>query len=42
VLPAEFGLFDGFVRGVAMLYLNNGTSPTYTPITLPTANRPGV
>ena len=41
VLPGSFYLFDEFVRGVAMLYLNNGTSPTQTPITLPTANRPG-
>ncbi|QUQ64315.1 oxygenase MpaB family protein [Kutzneria sp. CA-103260] len=41
VMPVDFYLFDQFVRGVAMLYLNNGTSPTYTPITIPTANRPG-
>ena len=41
VLPGSFYLFDEFVRGVAMLYLNNGTSPTQTPVTLPTANRPG-
>jgi hypothetical protein len=41
ILPADFYLFDQFVRGVAMLYLDNGTSPTYTPITIPTANRPG-
>jgi hypothetical protein len=41
VMPGGFYLFDQFVRGVAMLYLNNGTSPTQTPITLPTANRPG-
>jgi hypothetical protein len=41
VLPTSFSLFDRFVRGLAMLFLNNGTSPTYTPITIPTGNRPG-
>ncbi|WP_020662302.1 oxygenase MpaB family protein [Amycolatopsis benzoatilytica] len=41
VKPGSFWLFDQFVRGISMLYLNNGTSPTQTPITLPTANRPG-
>jgi hypothetical protein len=41
IAPGSLYLFDQFVRGIAMLYLNNGTSPTQTPITLPTANRPG-
>ncbi|MFD1663434.1 oxygenase MpaB family protein [Streptomyces caeni] len=41
IVPDGFYLFDQFVRGIAMLYLNNGTSATQTPITLPTANRPG-
>ncbi|WP_045747288.1 oxygenase MpaB family protein [Actinoplanes rectilineatus] len=41
VIPSTFSLFDQFVRGLAMLFLNNGTSPTYTPITIPTGNRPG-
>ncbi len=40
-MPANYYLFDQFVRGIAMLYLNNGTSPTQTPITLPSANRDG-
>ncbi|GAA0622539.1 oxygenase MpaB family protein [Kutzneria viridogrisea] len=40
VMPAGFYLFDQFVRAIAMLFLNNGTSPTSTPITIPTANRP--
>ncbi|MFE7165921.1 oxygenase MpaB family protein [Streptomyces sp. NPDC057616] len=40
-VPDGFYLFDQFIRGIAMLYLNNGTSATQTPITLPTANRPG-
>lgn len=40
VMPVGFYVFDQFVRGVAMMYLNNGTSPTRTPITIPTANRP--
>ncbi|GAB2995713.1 hypothetical protein GCM10017788_56740 [Amycolatopsis acidiphila] len=41
VAPAGFYVFDQFVRAIAMLFLNNGTSPTSTPITIPTANRPG-
>ncbi|SDL30464.1 oxygenase MpaB family protein [Streptomyces indicus] len=41
VLPGSGYLFDQALRGIAMLYLNNGTSPTQTPITLPAANRPG-
>ncbi|MEU4693926.1 oxygenase MpaB family protein [Actinoplanes sp. NPDC023714] len=41
VIPTTFSVFDRFVRGLAMLFLNNGTSPTYTPITIPTGNRPG-
>jgi hypothetical protein len=41
VAPVAFDVIDQFVRGIAMMYLNNGTSPTQTPITLPTANRPG-
>ncbi|MBC9715223.1 DUF2236 domain-containing protein [Streptomyces sp. TRM66268-LWL] len=41
VLPRSGYLFDQALRDIAMLYLNNGTSPTQTPITLPAANRPG-
>ncbi|MEU4506693.1 oxygenase MpaB family protein [Streptomyces sp. NPDC024089] len=41
IAPDGIYLFDQFVRGVAMMFLNNGTSPTQTPITLPTGNRPG-
>ncbi|MFF1696354.1 oxygenase MpaB family protein [Streptomyces sp. NPDC058257] len=41
IVPDGLYLFDQVVRGIAMLFLNNGTSPTRTPITLPTANRPG-
>ncbi|MFI6937731.1 oxygenase MpaB family protein [Streptomyces sp. NPDC050418] len=41
VLPGSGYLFDQALRGIAMLYLSNGTSTTQTPITLPTANRPG-
>ncbi|MGR7000521.1 hypothetical protein ACU686_24845 [Yinghuangia aomiensis] len=40
-MPVNYYLFDQFVRGVAMLFLNNGTSATQTPVTLPSANRPG-
>ncbi|MEU8663122.1 oxygenase MpaB family protein [Actinoplanes philippinensis] len=41
IIPTTFSLFDQFIRGLAMLFLNNGTSPTYTPITIPTGNRAG-
>ncbi|MFJ2738283.1 oxygenase MpaB family protein [Streptomyces sp. NPDC087440] len=41
VAPEALYLFDQFIRGVAMMFLNNGTSPTQTLITLPAANRPG-
>jgi hypothetical protein len=41
IMPSGFSMFDQFVRGLAMLFLNNGTSPSYTPITIPTGNRPG-
>jgi hypothetical protein len=41
IIPTTFSLFDRFIRGLAMLFLNNGTSPTYTPITIPTGNRAG-
>jgi endo-cleaving rubber dioxygenase len=39
--PAGNDLFDQLLKGFAMLYLNNGTSATYTPITLPLTNRIG-
>lgn len=39
IVPIAFDVIDQFVRGIAMMYLNNGTSPTQTPITIPTANR---
>jgi hypothetical protein len=41
IIPTTFSLFDQFIRGLAMLFLNNGTSPTYTPITIPAGNRVG-
>ncbi|WP_410639122.1 oxygenase MpaB family protein [Amycolatopsis sp. lyj-346] len=41
IVPAGFFLFDQFVRALAMLFLNKGTSSTSTPITIPTGNRPG-
>ena len=39
VMPVGFYLFDQFIRALAMLFLNKGTSPTVTLITIPTANR---
>jgi hypothetical protein len=41
IMPVGFYLFDQFIRALAMLFLNKGTSPTATPVTIPTANRPG-
>ncbi|AYF28561.1 oxygenase MpaB family protein [Micromonospora tulbaghiae] len=41
LMPETFGLFDRFIRGLAMLFLNNGSSASHTPITIPVMNRPG-
>jgi endo-cleaving rubber dioxygenase len=41
VIPVGFYMFDQFLRALAMLFLNNLSSPTTTPITIPTGNRPG-
>jgi hypothetical protein len=41
VMPVGFYMFDQFIRALAMLFLNKVTSPTTTPITIPTGNRPG-
>ncbi|WP_410575321.1 oxygenase MpaB family protein [Amycolatopsis sp. cmx-4-61] len=41
IAPAGFYLFDQFIRALAMLFLDKGTSPASTPITIPTGNRPG-
>lgn len=41
IMPQGYSMFDRFVRGLAMLFLNNGTSASHTPITIPTGNRPG-
>ncbi|RRO17014.1 DUF2236 domain-containing protein [Saccharopolyspora rhizosphaerae] len=41
VAPAGFYVFDQFIRALAMMFLNKGASPTTTPITIPTGNRPG-
>jgi endo-cleaving rubber dioxygenase len=40
VAPVGFYMFDQFIRALAMLFLNKGTSPTTTLITIPTGNRP--
>jgi hypothetical protein len=39
IMPIGFHMFDQFIRALAMLFLNKGTSPTTTLITIPTANR---
>ncbi|MBB4905890.1 oxygenase MpaB family protein [Actinophytocola algeriensis] len=41
IMPVGFYMFDQFIRALAMLFLNKVTSPTTTPITIPTGNRPG-
>jgi len=41
VIPVGFYMFDQFLRALAMLFLNNLSSPTTTPITIPTGNRAG-
>ncbi|WP_439379037.1 oxygenase MpaB family protein [Amycolatopsis lexingtonensis] len=41
IAPAGFYMFDQFIRAIAMLFLNKVSSPTTTPITIPTGNRPG-
>ncbi|MFD7132903.1 oxygenase MpaB family protein [Streptomyces sp. NPDC059894] len=41
VMPGTFYMFDQFVRALAMLFLNKGSSGTTTPITIPTGNRAG-
>lgn len=40
VMPDAFYLFDQVLRGIAMLFLNEGSSHTTTPIELPDMNRP--
>ncbi|UOE44715.1 oxygenase MpaB family protein [Agromyces larvae] len=39
--PLTFYMFDQFVRALAMAFLNQGSSGTTTPITIPDINRPG-
>ncbi|MFC8536424.1 oxygenase MpaB family protein [Streptomyces sp. NPDC057249] len=41
VMPGTFYAIDQMVRGLAMLFLNKGSSGTTTPITIPTGNRAG-
>ncbi|MFG2512432.1 oxygenase MpaB family protein [Streptomyces sp. NPDC048584] len=41
VMPGTFYMFDQFIRALAMLFLNKGSSGATTPITIPTGNRPG-
>ncbi|MFI5560142.1 oxygenase MpaB family protein [Amycolatopsis japonica] len=41
IMPAGFYMFDQLVRALAMVFLNKGTSPTTTLITIPTGNRAG-
>ncbi|MCK9930495.1 DUF2236 domain-containing protein [Frankia sp. Mgl5] len=40
LMPANFYLFDQFIRAVAMAFLNGGTSTQTTPIQIPDINRP--
>ncbi|WP_127793118.1 oxygenase MpaB family protein [Agromyces sp. LHK192] len=40
VLPVTFWVFDKFIRGLAMAFLNRWQSPSTTPIEVPDMNRP--
>ena len=40
IAPVSFYMLDQFIRALAMLFLNQGTSPTTTLITIPTQNPP--
>nr|WP_241831896.1 oxygenase MpaB family protein [Parafrankia soli] len=40
LMPANFYLFDQFIRAVAMAFLNGGPSTQTTPIQIPDINRP--
>jgi len=40
VAPAGAETFTKIVQGVSLLFLDNGTSPRYVPITIPSANNP--
>lgn len=42
VAPASFYVFDKLLKGIAMAFLNKGSSGQTTPITIPDMNRPGV
>ncbi|WP_242424772.1 oxygenase MpaB family protein, partial [Frankia sp. EI5c] len=39
-MPVNFYVFDQLVRALAMMFLNEGNSPTTTPIAIPDINRP--
>ncbi|THA71035.1 DUF2236 domain-containing protein [Streptomyces sp. A0958] len=39
IMPGTFYAIDQMVRGLAMLFLNKGSSGATTPITIPTGNR---
>jgi hypothetical protein len=41
IIPEGYSLFDQFANTLATLFLDNGTSASNTPITIPTGNRPG-
>ena len=40
VAPQGASLFSSLLKGVSLLFLDNGTSATNVPITIPTANNP--
>ena len=40
VAPEGADTFSALLKGVSLLFLDNGTSATYVPITIPTANNP--
>lgn len=40
VAPAGADAFTAVVKGLSLLFLSNGTSPRYVPITIPSGNNP--
>jgi hypothetical protein len=40
VAPEGADVFSSLLKGVSLLFLDNGTSATYVPITIPAANNP--
>ena len=42
IAPEAGDTFDSLLKGVALLFLDNGTSSSYVPITIPSGNNPTI